>query len=65
MAIKLKLAAMLMLRKMSKRQFAKALGIDYADVFRYFRPGYDPKLSTLAKWAKVLRCKIGDLFQEK
>lgn len=65
MAVKLKLAAMLEAAKMSKRKFAKALGINYPDVFRYFRKGYDPKLSTLARWAKVLHCKIRDLYEEK
>ena len=51
-------------RKMSKRQFAKRLEIDYSSVFRFFRPGYDPKLSTLEKWAKVLGVKIRDLYKE-
>lgn len=49
---------------MSKRQFAKALGVDYASVFRFFRPGYDPKLSMLGKWADVLGVRIRDLFAD-
>jgi DNA-binding XRE family transcriptional regulator len=65
MSVKLRLEAMLTRRTMSKRQFAKRLDIIYSDVFRYFREGYDPKLSTLAKWAKVLHCKIRDLYEEK
>lgn len=51
-------------KNISKRQFAKRLGMDYATIFRYFREGYDPKLSTLEKWAKVIPCRIRDLFKE-
>lgn len=51
-------------KKMSKRQFAKRLGVEYPTVFRYFRPGYDPKLSTLDKWSKALGCRIRDLYEE-
>ncbi len=51
-------------KDVSKRQFAKRLGIEYPTVFRYFREGYDPKLSTLSAWAKALNCKIKDLYEE-
>jgi len=51
-------------RGLSKRQFAKRLGIEYNNVFRYFREGYDPKLSSLTKWAKALGCKVRDLLEE-
>lgn len=51
-------------KKLSKRQFAKRLGIAYHNVFRLFHPGHDPKLSTLEKWAKALGCKIKDLYRE-
>lgn len=51
-------------KKVSKRQFAKRLGMDYASVFRYFREGYDPKLSTLERFAKALDCRIRDLYEE-
>lgn len=61
---KLQLEQMLKKRKLSKRQFAKRLGLLYPAVFRYFRDGYDPKLSTLEKWAKVLDCRISDLYSE-
>ncbi len=60
---KLLLNQMLKKKKMSKRQFAKKLGIHYSAVFRYFREGYDPKLSTLENWARALDCKIEDLFE--
>ena len=49
---------------LSKRKFAKQMGIHYPAVFRFFRPGYDPKLSTLEKWAKVLNVRIKDLVQD-
>ncbi|MES2965382.1 MAG: helix-turn-helix transcriptional regulator [Bdellovibrionota bacterium] len=61
---KLKLSQMLERKGMSKRQFAKLLGISYPAVFRYFRVGYDPKLSTLKRWAKAIECKIRDLYDE-
>lgn len=61
---KLLLAEMLEKKGMSKRQFAKKLGKDYPAVFRYFRPEYDPKLSTIEAWAKVLGCRIRDLYEE-
>jgi transcriptional regulator with XRE-family HTH domain len=48
----------------SKRQFAKRLGIQYHNVFRLFQDGRDPKFSTLAKWAKVLKIKVRDLIDE-
>jgi transcriptional regulator with XRE-family HTH domain len=61
---KLILSKVLEKKKLSKRQFAKRLGVEYQSVFRYFRDGYDPKLSTLNKWAKALKCKIKDLVEE-
>lgn len=61
---KMVLAKVLIRRKLSKRQFAKRLGIEYHYVFRYFRPGYDPKLSTLSRWARAIGCKISDLYEE-
>lgn len=58
------LSAVLKKKQLSKRQFAKALHIKYPTVFRYFREGYDPKLSTLDKWAKALDVKVRDLIKE-
>lgn len=58
------LKEMLQKRGLSKRQFAQRLGMRYEHVFRLFRPGVDPKLSTLAKWAKALRCRVRDLIRE-
>lgn len=62
--IKIRLEAVLREKGISKRGFAKLLGIDYANVFRFFRKGYDPKLSTLQEWAKTLGVKISDLYEE-
>jgi predicted transcriptional regulator len=52
-------------RGTSKRQFAKLLNIQYPAVFEYFRPDYNPKLSTLTKFALALNCKIRDLIDER
>jgi hypothetical protein len=27
------------------------------------KPGHDPKLSTLVKWAKLLECDVNELFE--
>ncbi len=62
--VKLRLAEVLQRKGLSKRQFAKRLKVNYSGVFRYFRKGYDPKLSTLEKWAKALKCRIRDLYSE-
>jgi DNA-binding XRE family transcriptional regulator len=51
-------------KKMSKRQFSKLLGVEYRNIFRVFREGYDPKFSTMADWARVLSIKVKDLFEE-
>jgi len=61
---KLILAEVLKKKGLSKRQFAKRLGKDYPAVFRYFREGYDPKLSTLEDWARALNCRVRDLVEE-
>lgn len=61
---KLILADVLKKKKLSKRQFALRLGEAYNNVFRYFRTGYDPRWSTMEKWAKALGVRIRDLFKE-
>lgn len=60
----LRLTYWLKKRKLSKHEFAIRLEMEYDNVFRFFRKGYDPKLSMLYRWAKVLRCKISDLYKE-
>jgi transcriptional regulator with XRE-family HTH domain len=51
-------------KKISKYRFAKLLDMEYDNVFRFFRKGYDPKLSVLTRWAQVLGCKVRDLIKE-
>lgn len=63
--VKLRLETVLKEKKISKRGFAKMLGIDYANVFRFFREDYDPKLSTLRDWAKTLGVRMRDLYEEE
>lgn len=60
----LTLARYLKKKGISKRQFAKKLKVEYYSVFRYFREGYDPKLSVLTRWAKALSCRVRDLIEE-
>lgn len=61
---KLTLAKVLKRHKLSKRQFALRLGMNYHNVFKLFREGYDPRWSTIVKWAKVIPCKVRDLIEE-
>ena len=58
------LQKMLDKRKMTRYRFAQGMGQEYQTVRRLFRPGYDPKLSVLARCARVLKCKIRDLVKE-
>jgi DNA-binding XRE family transcriptional regulator len=61
----LRLAEMLEKRKMTKYRFAKLMKAEYKNIGRWFKPGYDPKISTMAAWARVLRCRIRDLYKEQ
>ncbi len=61
---KLPLDKILLEKKISKRHFAKLLGEDPSNVHRYFRDGYDPKLSLLKEWASKLKMKVSDLVRE-
>ncbi len=49
---------------MSKRQLALGIGMNYPQVFRLFRKGYDPKLSLLAKCSKFLKLRVRDLIED-
>lgn len=62
--MRLKLAQIMEKRKISKYRLAQMLGVPTASVFRYFKPGYDPKLSTLENIANALGLKIRDLLDE-
>jgi transcriptional regulator with XRE-family HTH domain len=59
------LAEVLKKKKLSKRQFAKLIGLRYEHVFRYFRAGYDPKLSVLTLWATALKMTVKSLIVEE
>lgn len=62
--MKLKLEAIIQKKKVSKYRLAQLLGVPTSTVFRFFKPDYDPKLSTLEKVAKVLDVKVRDLLDE-
>lgn len=61
---KVALAKALKQRSMSKRQFAKLLGIDYKNVWRLFDKKSNPRFTTLVRWARLLGCRVRDLIQE-
>ena len=61
---RLLLKEMLKKRKMTRYRFAKLLDMEYQNARRYLKPGYDPKLSVLTAWAKVLKCRVRDLIKE-
>jgi transcriptional regulator with XRE-family HTH domain len=61
---KIVLEEVLKSKKLSKRQFAKKLGIIYSNVFRLFRADCNPRFSTLEEWAKVLGVKVTDLIRD-
>ena len=62
--VRLALAEALKRKKLSKRQFAKRLGIDPKNVSRLFHVGSDPRLSAMKRYAKVIGCKVRDLIRE-
>lgn len=51
-------------KKITKYAFAKLIGAETSNVAKYFKPDYDPKLSTIAKWAKALNVSVKDLIQD-
>jgi len=59
---KLKLAKYLEDHNIFKNEFARMLGVNAPVVRRFMKPDYDPKLSTLSKWADVLKCDVSDLL---
>jgi transcriptional regulator with XRE-family HTH domain len=62
--LKMRLDKVLERKGISKRQFSKMLQEDEPNVYRYFRDGYDPKLSTLMKWADKLDMRATELVEE-
>lgn len=61
---KLNLLAVLKRKKISKRAFGRLLNARDENYWRIFRPGHDPRLSTLITWAKLLKVKVRDLIKE-
>ena len=51
-------------KKMTKYRFAKLIGVEYSNVVRYFKIDYNPRLSTLEKWAEVLKVSVKDLIED-
>ncbi len=60
----MKLDTILKKKEMSKYRLAQLLDVPTSTVFRFFKPEYDPRLSTLEKIAKVLEVKVKDLLDE-
>jgi transcriptional regulator with XRE-family HTH domain len=58
------LAKILKEKKITKYRFAKLIGVEYSNTIRYFKSGYDPRLSTIEKWAKALDISVKDLIED-
>lgn len=61
---KVRLVKILKEKNITKYRFAKMLGVEYSNLVRYFKPNYDPRLSTLEKWANVLDVSVKDLIED-
>lgn len=62
--VKIILADILKTKRLSKRQLAIRMGLPYAQVFRFFRKGWNPTIKTLERIAKAAGVKIVDLIKE-
>lgn len=51
-------------KNMTRYRFAKLLGKEYSGIVRYFKPGYNPRLTTLEEWSKVLDVSVKDLIED-
>lgn len=40
------------------------IGSDYSNIVRYFKPDFNPRLSTLEKWSEVLDVSVKDLIED-
>jgi len=58
------LAKILKDKKITKYRFAKLIGSEYSNTIRYFKPDFNPRLSTLEKWAEILDVSIKDLVED-
>lgn len=58
------LEKMLKRKGLSKRQFAKRIGMDPKHVARLCSPSYNPTVRTLSRWAKAIGCGVRDMIEE-
>lgn len=61
---KIVLSKILKEKKITKYRFAKMLKMESSNLTKVFKIGYDPKLSTLEKWAKALNVSVIDLIED-
>lgn len=61
---KVSLTKVLKEKKITKYRFAKLINIPYSNVTRFFKPDYDPRLSTIEKWAKAINVSVKDLIDD-
>jgi len=61
---RIRLAKILKEKDLTKYRFAKLVGMTSSNLPKIFKPGYDPKLSTLEKWAKALDVSVNDLIED-
>jgi len=48
----------------SNAELARRLDVKPSVVSRYYRPNFNPSAETLIKWADVIGCPVGDLFDK-
>ncbi len=58
----LNLAQVLDKKGWSNYRFAQELGVTSNVVVRYYKEDYDPKFTTVLRWAEVLDCTVKDLI---
>lgn len=58
------LAKVLKSKKITKYRFAQLIDTPTSNVSKYFKPGYDPRLSTLEKWAKAIDVSVKDFIED-
>jgi len=51
-------------KRLTKYAFAKMLNHSYSTTVRYYKPGFNPRLSTLERWAELLDVSVKDLIEE-
>lgn len=61
---KVALEKVLKKKKLTKYAFAKLVGVPSSNTAKYFKSGYDPRLSTIERWAKALDVSVKDLIED-